>query len=268
MFSRVTAVCTLFAFAGYALAQTEILPPGMQEVIRDLDHTASEAVRNPNDIGYTLGVVTRNGLAWTKSYGFADSGRRKPANDDTEYAIGTGALTAIMLLQLVRDGKAHLSDPAEKYVPELKLVHSRYPDAAPVTLLQMALHTSGLDVKLATANSKTLLVGWEKNLMAALPHAEYAFEPGTHTAASNIESAVLALALSRGARQPYAEYLQHNILAPLGMVHSGFSKDGGSFTPVLQTTIGDVARLASFLMLGGPESVLSRKELEENYRRT
>ena len=103
--------------------------------------------------------------------------------------------------------------------------------------------------------------------MAALPHAEYAFEPGTHTAASNIESAVLALALSRVARQPYAEYLQHNILAPLGMAHSGFSKDGGSFTPVLQTTIGDVARLASFLMLGGPESVLSRNELEENYRR-
>ena len=103
--------------------------------------------------------------------------------------------------------------------------------------------------------------------MTALPHAEYAFEPGTHTAASNIENAVLALALSRVARHPYAEYVQHNILAPLGMAHSGFSKDGGSFIPVLQTTIGDVARLASFLMLGGPESVLSRNELEENYRR-
>ena len=267
MFSRVTAVCTLFAFAGYGIAQTEILPPGMQEVIRDLDRTASEAVRNPNDIGYTLGVVTRNGLAWTKSYGFADSGRRRPASDDTEYAIGTGALTAITLLQLVRDGKAHLSDAAEKYVPELKLVHSRYPDAAPVTLLQLALHTSGLDLEPATANSKTPLAGWEKGLMAALPHAEYAFEPGTHTAASNIENAVLALALSRVAGHPYAEYVQHNILAPLGMAHSGFSKDGGSFIPVLQTTIGDVARLASFLMLGGPESVLSRNELEENYRR-
>ena len=37
--------------------------------------------------------------------------------------------------------------------------------------------------------------------------------------------------------------------------------------PALHTTIGDLARFASFAMLGGPEGVLSRRELEENYRR-
>jgi len=87
MFSRVTTVATLFAIAGLSLGQAEILPPGMQEVIRDLDRTASEAVRSPNDIGYTLGVVTQNGLAWTKSYGFADSGRRRPHRGRHEYGI-------------------------------------------------------------------------------------------------------------------------------------------------------------------------------------
>src|SRR5690242_11895294 len=120
MFSRVTAVFTLLAIAGHSLAQTEALPPGMQEVIRDLDGEAAEAVKNPHDIGYALGVVTRSGLAWTKSYGFADSSRTRPAGADTQYAVGTGAFSAIMLLQLVRDGKAHLSDAAEKYVTELK----------------------------------------------------------------------------------------------------------------------------------------------------
>src|SRR5215470_4711031 len=116
MFSRVIAVCALLGIGAYAFAQTEVLPPGMQEVIRDVDGAASEAVKNPSDIGYTLGVVTRNGLAWTKSYGFADTGRSQPATADTEYRIGTGAFTAIMLLQLVRDGKAHLSDAAENHV--------------------------------------------------------------------------------------------------------------------------------------------------------
>lgn len=51
------------------------LPPGMPLVIRDLDQIATQAARNPNDTGYTLGVVTREGLAWTKSYGYADAGR-------------------------------------------------------------------------------------------------------------------------------------------------------------------------------------------------
>jgi CubicO group peptidase (beta-lactamase class C family) len=117
-------------------------------------------MRNPNEIGYTLGVVARNGLVWTKSYGFADSGRSRPAGAETEYGIGTGAFTAIMLLQLMRDGKAHLSDPAEKYVTELKSVRGRYPDAAPVTLMQLALHTSGLDLGPMTADNKDPVAGW------------------------------------------------------------------------------------------------------------
>jgi hypothetical protein len=54
MFSSVTALCTLLALGSYLLAQTDTLPPGMREVIRDLDGAASEAVKNPNDTGYTL----------------------------------------------------------------------------------------------------------------------------------------------------------------------------------------------------------------------
>jgi hypothetical protein len=267
MFSRVNTICALLAIASYSLAQTETLPPGMQDVIRDLDREASDAVKNPNDIGYTLGVVTRNGLAWTKSYGFLDNGRARPAGADTEYAIGTGAFSAIMLLQLVRDGKAHLSDAAEKYIPELKRVRSQYPDAAPVTLMQLALHTSGLDSGPMGAESTGPAAEWDKRLASALPNARYAFEPGTHAGASEIEDAVLALALSRAEKQPYEKYMREKILAPLQMSQSHFSSGGGGVTPVLQTTIGDLARFASFLMLGGPEDVLTRSELEENYRR-
>ena len=256
MFPSVTTVCALLTLSGFALAQTEVLPPGMQEVIRGFDTTASEAVKNPADTGYTLGVVTRNGLAWTKSYG--------QANAESDYRIGTGALTAIMLLQVTRDGKAHLSDAATKYVPELKAVHSEYPDAAPATLMQLALHSSGLEAGPGGAGPDG---GWQARLLAALPQARYAFEPGTHTAFSPLEDAVLALALSRAVNQPYDAWLQQRILAPLGMSHTTFSKDGGDWNPALVTTIADVARLASFLMLGGPENVLSRSELEENYRR-
>src|SRR5690348_3953515 len=108
MFSRVTFVCSgiLAVFSGYALAQPitpavpDNLPPGMEAVIRDLDRIATGAVKNPNDTGYGLGVVTRERLAWAKSYGYGDSGRQAPANSASTYGIGSGAFTAIMLLQL------------------------------------------------------------------------------------------------------------------------------------------------------------------------
>jgi CubicO group peptidase (beta-lactamase class C family) len=84
------------------------------------------------------------GLA--KSYGNADSERSLPANQDTAYRIGsiTKMFTATMLEQLVEAGKVNLSDPVEKYFPEVNKVPKRYNDTPPITLLQLATHTSGL----------------------------------------------------------------------------------------------------------------------------
>ena len=94
MFSGVTSVgvCVVAALTGCAMGQSapaDHLPPGMPLVIRDLDQIATQAARNPNDTGYTLGVVTRDGLAWTKSYGYADAERRAPATADTTYGTGS-----------------------------------------------------------------------------------------------------------------------------------------------------------------------------------
>jgi CubicO group peptidase (beta-lactamase class C family)/dienelactone hydrolase len=282
MFSGVTSVrlCILVVWTGCALAQQmtpevpDNLPPGMPLVIRDLDRTATDAAAKPNDIGYTLGVVTRDGLAWTKSYGYADPARQAPASSDTAYGIGSGAFTAIMLLQLAHAGTVHFSDPVEKYLPEMKPVRNPYPDAAPVTLLQLAVHTSGLalDSRDGDTYTKGSAAEWEKTLIAALPHTSYEFEPGTHAALSNIDDSILALALSRAAHQRYSEYLKQQILLPLGMTHTDFSAGGAENSglghrPVLYATIGDLARFASFMMLSGPDGVLSRKDREENYRR-
>jgi CubicO group peptidase (beta-lactamase class C family)/pimeloyl-ACP methyl ester carboxylesterase len=272
--------CTLALLTGCAFAQQitptvpDDLPPGMQLVIRDLDRIATEAAKNPNDIGYTLGVVNRDTLAWTKSYGYADSARQAPANSDTVYGIGSGAFTAIMLLQLAHAGTVHFSDPVERYLPEMTSVRNPYPDAAPITLLQLAVHTSGLalDSKEAATYTRGSAAEWEKTLIAALPHTSFEFEPGTHAAPSNIDESILALALSRAAHQRYSEYLKQKILLPMGMTHTGFSVSGAEASglghrPVLYSTIGDLARLASLMMLRGPEAVLSRRDLEENYRR-
>src|SRR5579871_1020634 len=273
-------VCLLVVLAGCAFTQQitpavpDNLPPGMQLVIRDFDQTATQAARNPNDIGYTLGVVTRDGLAWTKSYGYADSARQSAATSETTYQIGCGAFTAMMLLQLTRQGAVHFSDRVEKYVPEMKSVRNPYPDAAPVTLLQLAIHTSGLTLNSRDAAAYTTgsVREWEKTLVTALAHTSYEFEPGTHAAISNIDDSILALALSRAAHQPYAAYLKEKILMPLGMTHTDFSTAGAGdpgmgHSPALYTTVGDLARFACFAMLGGPESALPKRDLEENYRR-
>jgi CubicO group peptidase (beta-lactamase class C family)/pimeloyl-ACP methyl ester carboxylesterase len=251
---------------------TPPLAPGLQQVIRELDRTATASVAK-GSLSFGLAVVTADGPAWTMNYGYADSTKLIPAGADTSYRVGGEAFTGIMLLQLAHDGKVHLSDRVDKYLPEINRIPVRYPDAAPLTLLQLATHSSGLELRGAAdaGFAKSTIAQWESALVSALPRARFAYEPGTHVAETGINEAILAAALSRAAGQPYAEYVRHKIFAPLAMTHSEFEPNGNlgeEITIPVKTTIGDMVKFAQFEMLGGPDTVLPRRDLEANYRRT
>jgi CubicO group peptidase (beta-lactamase class C family) len=261
---------------------------------------AAEFAKHP--VGsLTIGIVYKDKLFWTKSYGNADMEKKLAADKDTVYRIGsiTKMFTAVMLEQLADSGKVHLSDPVEKYFPEVKTVTGRYPDAPPITLIQLATHTSGLDRE--PGNTDTYLHGqvadWEKTLIAALPHTRYAFEPGTRYSYSNIGFATLGAALARAAAQPYVEYVPQHIFQPLGMTHTAFEltpdlrahlskgyevdengkasadaserdhKEGRGYkvpNGAIYTTVGDLARFSSFLLGHGPDAVLKAATLNRN----
>jgi CubicO group peptidase (beta-lactamase class C family) len=249
----------------------------------------------------TIGVVFGNQLLWTKSYGNADMEKKLPADKDTVYRIGsiTNMFTALMLEQLADAGKVHLSDPVEKYFPEVKTVQGRFPDAPPITLIQLATHTSGMGREPDDTDKyvQGQVSDWEKTLTAALPHTHYTFEPGTRFSYSNIGFATLGAALGRASGEPYATYVPKHILGPLGMTHTALEltpelrphlskgydvgPDGkvdaeapqhdhdtgrGYKVPngAIYTTVGDLARFCSFLMGQGPESVLKAASLERN----
>ena len=260
---------------------------------------AAELAKRP--VGsVTVGVVSGKDLVWSKSYGDSDMEKKTPADADTVYRIGSISkmFTALMLEQLVEANKVHLSDPVEKYFPEIKLVQDRFPNAPAITLIQLATHTSGLGRE--PDNTDTYVTGavadWEKTLIAALPHTHYTLEPGTRYSYSNIGYAILGAALSRAAGEPYLEYVPKHIFQPLGMTHSALERNsqmmphlakgyqvigpnGGVDAATAQrehetgrgykvpngaiyTTVGDLARFASFLMGQGPENVLKTPSLE------
>jgi hypothetical protein len=127
----------------------------------------------------TAGVVSGKELIWSKSYGDADMEKKTAADTDTVYRIGsiTKMFTALMLEQLAEAGKVHLSDPVEKYFPEIKTVQGRFPDAPPITLIQLATHTAGLGREPDNTDTyvKGAVADWEKTLIAALPHTHITY---------------------------------------------------------------------------------------------
>jgi len=123
--------------------------------------------------------------------------------DDTIYRIGsiTKQFTAVMLLQSVAQGKVHLSDPVEKFYPEVKEVAGKYTAAPPITLIQLATHHAGLSEEPDEDGRFTTgpVSQWEQTLITALPKLKYEQEPGTRFIYSNIGYAILGAALSRAA---------------------------------------------------------------------
>ncbi len=248
----------------------------------------------------TAGVVSRNQLVWTKSYGDADMEKHTSADQNTVYRIGsvTKMFTALMLEQLAEAGVVRFSDPVEKYFPEVNAVQHRFPGATPITLRELATHTAGLarEPDDAITYTKGPVSDWEKTLIAALPHTHYEFKPGARFSYSNIGFAILGAALARAIRQPYTDYIQTHIFEPLGMTNSVFEPTPnilphlskgyqvGSNSRVdtgtpqrehegrgykvpngaIYTTVGDLARFVSFLLGEGPESVLKLSGLESS----
>jgi CubicO group peptidase (beta-lactamase class C family) len=151
----------------------------------------------------TIGVVTRQGLVWTRTYGFADMATRRPAERGSVYRIGsiTKMFTGLMLHQLVAAGKVRLSDPAERYYPEIREVQGYSGLTAPITMLQLGTMTSGLarEPKQEGPFWTGPVSRWDSVLHLALSHTEIQYQPGTRFSYSNIGYAILGATLARAA---------------------------------------------------------------------
>lgn len=251
-------VAVLGVLVYVARAQTPATPARATAAIAQVDAIAAAEYAADPVGGLTVGIVEGPKLVWTKSYGFADAEHQKPAARETVYRIGsiTKQFTATMMLQLVEQGKIHLTDPLEKYLPEITKVPKRTPDTPAITLLQVASMTSGLAREPAGPADHSVgpVSGWEQKVLTSLPQTTYEFEPGTRYLYSNIGFASLGIALGRAAHEPYTTYVQQHILAPLGMTHTAFEP-----TPAIREHI---ARGYSVRRGQAPEWTSADKELE------
>jgi CubicO group peptidase (beta-lactamase class C family) len=288
--------------AGLASAQTAPPPSPVDAALAAIDARIAEAYGKDNVGSVTAGVVVGPKLVWTRSYGFADMGSRKPAGRDSVYRIGsvTKQFTALALLQLAERGKLRLTDPVETHVPELRQVPLLRPDQPKITLLQLATMTSGLAREPAGPpdHSQGPVADWEKKVMASIPHVRFAHEPGTRFLYCNIGYAILGVAVGRAAGQPFTEYVGEHLLAPLGMTRTAFEPTGALRTQAargyeidgekvdgersvveldgrgyrvpngaLFSTVEDLARFVSWQLGEGPAGILKKETLEDNFRR-
>ncbi|MGE5833990.1 MAG: serine hydrolase domain-containing protein [Acidobacteriota bacterium] len=276
-------------------------PAQLTATLADLDAQLTADFAKDGIGGVSVGVVSGAALVWSKHYGYADMEEREAPTNDTAYRIGsiTKQFTALALLQLVAQGKMRLTDPLEKYVPEVKQVQKKFEGTPPITLLQVATMHSGLSREPGCANHSVGPVSsWQKIVADCLPATSYANEPGTTFLYSNIGYASLGLAIERAGGQLYVDQVTERILKPLGMTRSAFEPNPtiqhdlahgyqrqndkpnrsapdrelegrGYRVPngALFSTVNDLSKFAAWELGEGPAAILPKAVQDANYNR-
>lgn len=147
---------------------------------------------------------------WSSTQGLARVQPEQPAQADTPFfwASVTKALTAVLVLQLVEDGRLKLDDRLARWFPQV-------PGAELITLEHLLTHTSGLATNSEGATPLTTPTRAEQ--LAAAAATPLLFCPGSGVSYSNTGYWMLSLIVEAVYGESYDAALRHRIAEPLGL---------------------------------------------------
>ena len=158
---------------------------------------------------------------WKEGFGYADKEKQIPFTTQTALPIGsiTKPFTGMGIMQLQEKKILDIDKPLVKYLPEFS-IKTRETDIKEVTVKSVLQHTSGIpnDIFLNAMDENekyTDVVGYLKN--------EYlAYQPNLVVHYSNLGYSLLGHTILKVSGQDYQNYIQDNILKPIGMSNSGY----------------------------------------------
>lgn len=166
-----------------------------------------------------VAVVEKDAVA--RAYRCADPEDAARIGADSAFEIGSVSktMTAVLLADLIGQGKAALADPLSDYLPKGTSVPTF--DGQPILLRHVVTHTSGLPALPSRLGATDMNDPYahltEEALLASLGDVTLARAPGSAFEYSNFASMVLSLAVARRAGSDLETLLKQRLFAPLGM---------------------------------------------------
>jgi CubicO group peptidase (beta-lactamase class C family) len=186
-------------------------------------------------------IARRGQLAYFENYGRLDPANTVPMEKDSIFRIYsmTKPIVSVAAMMLLEEGRFLLSDPASKFLPELrnmKVAVTRGSEIdlvdaeRPITIQDLLRHTSGLTYEFRGSGPVHKKYMAEKiysrnqsnaEQVATLARMPLVHQPGTYWEYSR-STDVLGRLIEVLSGSTLGEYLQQHILAPLGMVDTAF----------------------------------------------
>ncbi|TVR01133.1 MAG: class A beta-lactamase-related serine hydrolase [Spirochaetaceae bacterium] len=230
-----TALCVAAAFAAVALIawhlvlgarNPDLTTMDQQQFLAHLEAVITHGLREDNIPGASVLLVRDGEPIWSAAFGSADRERRVTlSTDDVMMAHSISkSVTAWGVMRLVDQGRVGLDDPVVDYLGGWRFPDSRFDERA-VTVRRLLSLNAGVALG---------PIGVHYSPHETVPPLEESVsgdavrlvrEPGTGFSYSNSSFAILELLIERVTGRPFAEYMEVEVLHPLGMLDSSFSWD-------------------------------------------
>ena len=194
-------------------------PADPAEIEAFLDDLFSQQMKDYHFAGITAAVVKDGQILLHKGYGYADL-ENQLLVDPAESLFRIGSVTKLFtwtaILQLYEQGKLDLDADIDTYLDFQ--IPDTFPE--PITIKNLMSHTPGFEFLWyeALTSAPEQILPLHDRLVTHMPARVY--PPGKVSAYSNYGVELAGYIVERVSGMPYADYIEANILEPLGMAHT------------------------------------------------
>jgi CubicO group peptidase (beta-lactamase class C family) len=200
--------------------------------------------------GVSIAVIRDYKIDWAKAYGWADSveGREATTNTRFQAASISKSLNSLGLLRLVQDKKIDPEADINNYLRTWKFPYDTASKDKKINVYQLLSHTAGLDIHGFPGYSRSASI---PNVYQVLKGEKPAntkkvrslFEPGLKFKYSGGGTTITQLLITDLALMRYADYMQLEVLSPLGMTNSSYSQPPSDTTVLASGHDSDGGRI-------------------------
>jgi CubicO group peptidase (beta-lactamase class C family) len=222
------AALSLASLPMQALAQTATPAAASQagrieQVAPSLDQIFERYRTEQHVPGLVYGIVADGRLVYVRAMGSLTQDPARNVTPDSLFRIASmsKAFTALAILKLRDQGRLQLDALAEAYVPEMR--NWRYPtsDSPRIRVRDLLSHVGGFVTDDPWGDRQTPLSDAE--FTAMLRHGvPFTRAPQSQFEYSNLGYALLGRIVTNVSGRPYKDYIEQEIMRPLGMNSTGY----------------------------------------------
>ncbi|MFE4333625.1 serine hydrolase domain-containing protein [Streptomyces sp. NPDC056831] len=224
---RRRAVPAAAAVAVGVMTMGVLAPPAASAAARPdtVQQGLSALVRTDGLPAGLASVKDREGRTRTYTAGVGDlaTGSKVPRDGQVRIGSNTKVFTAVVVLQLVGEGKIGLDATVDTYLPGL--VRGKRIDGRRITVRQLLQQTSGLPNYTNYLGDDVRYFEPRELLDIALQH-KAGFAPGTKWEYSNTNYVLAGLIVEKVTGRPLAKEMDRRVIKPIGLRHTYFPAPG------------------------------------------